>query len=40
MPLQLRVFGLVDHTHPALAQFLGDAVVRDCLADHAGLILP
>jgi hypothetical protein len=31
--VELRVFGLVDHTHPAAAKFLDDAVVRDGLAD-------
>jgi hypothetical protein len=31
---QLRVFSLVDDTHPALAELLEDAVVRDGLADH------
>src|ERR1700719_3056425 len=34
-PAQLDVLGLVDHTHPATAQLLNDAVVRDGLADHA-----
>ena len=28
------VLGLVDHTHPAAAELLDDAVVRDGLADH------
>jgi hypothetical protein len=28
------VLGLVDHTHPTTAQFLGNAIVRDDLADH------
>jgi len=32
--VQLYVFGLVNHTHPASAQLLDDAVVRDGLADH------
>ena len=31
---KLDVFGLVDHTHAAAAEFLNDAVVRDGLADH------
>jgi len=31
--MQPRVLGLVDHTHPAAAQLLDDAVVRDGLAD-------
>ena len=31
---ELGVFGLVDHTHPAAAQLLGNAVMRDGLADH------
>jgi hypothetical protein len=26
--------GLVNHAHPATTEFLNDAVVRDCLADH------
>src|ERR1700704_1705516 len=30
---KLRVLGLVDDTHPAAAQLLDDAVVRDGLAD-------
>ena len=29
-----RVFSLVDHTHPAAAQLLDDAVMRDGLSDH------
>ena len=32
---KLGVLGLVDHTHPAAAELLDDAVVRDGLADHA-----
>jgi hypothetical protein len=28
------VFGLVDHTHSAAAEFLNDAVVGNRLADH------
>ena len=39
-PHQLRVLGLVDDTHAALAELLGDLVVRDGLADHNGPILP
>ena len=31
---EFSVLGLVDHTHPAAAQLLDDAVVRDGLADH------
>ncbi len=31
--MESRVFGLVDHTHPAAAQLLDDAIVRDGLAD-------
>ncbi|MDA1313529.1 MAG: hypothetical protein O2968_09365 [Acidobacteria bacterium] len=38
--VELRVLGLVDDTHAAFTEFLGDAVVRDGLADHAGPILP
>ena len=34
-----NVFSLVDHTHPATAEFLNDAVVRDGLANHQGQIL-
>src|SRR4029077_14212785 len=33
--VQARVFGLVHDTHPAAADFLEDAVVRDGLSDHA-----
>jgi hypothetical protein len=32
--MESSVLGLVDHTHPATAQLLNDAVVRDGLADH------
>ena len=35
-PAQLGVLSLVNHTHPAAAQFLDDAVVRDGMADHLG----
>jgi alkylation response protein AidB-like acyl-CoA dehydrogenase len=38
--VKLRILGLVDDTHPAFAELLGDAVVRDGLADHVGPILP
>ena len=31
-----RVLGFIDHTHPATAQLLDDAVVRDRLADELG----
>ncbi len=31
---EFDVLGLVDHTHPATAQLLDDAVVRDGLTDH------
>ena len=43
---QLGIFGLadhaglLDHAHPSFTELLGDAVVRDGLADHAGPILP
>ena len=30
---EFSVLGLVDHTHPAAAELLDDAVVRDGLAD-------
>jgi hypothetical protein len=33
---KLGVFSLVNHTHPAAAQLLQDAVVRDGLDDHEG----
>ena len=33
--VELDVLGLVDNPHPATAQLLNDAVVRDGLADHA-----
>ena len=29
--MQPRVLSLIDHTHPAAAQLLGDAVVRNSL---------
>src|SRR4051794_14529806 len=32
--MESSVLGLVDHTHPAAAQLLDDAVVRDGFADH------
>ena len=32
--MQPGVLGLVDDTHPAAAQLLDDAIVRDGLADH------
>jgi hypothetical protein len=32
--VQFYILSLVNHTHPATAQPLDDAVVRDCLADH------
>src|SRR5580692_2470018 len=32
--VQLYVLGFVDHTHPATAELLDDAIVRDGLADH------
>ncbi len=38
-PLQLRVLGLVNDTHPALAELFGDAVVADGRADHDAPIL-
>ena len=31
---ELDVLGFVDHTHPAAAELLDNAVVRDGLADH------
>src|SRR5215469_8091352 len=31
---EFDVLGLVDHTHPATAQLLDDAVVRDGLTNH------
>src|SRR5580700_180806 len=37
--VQLYVLGLVDHTHPATAEFLDNAIVRDSLADHWADIL-
>jgi hypothetical protein len=33
---ELQVLGLVNHTHPAPAEFLDDAVMRSGLADHWG----
>ena len=32
---ELGVLGFVDDTHAALAEFLGDEVVRDGLIDHS-----
>ena len=32
--MQPRVLSLVNHTHPAAAEFFNDAVVRDGRADH------
>jgi hypothetical protein len=32
---ELYVLSLVNHTHPAAAEFFDDAIVRDGLADHA-----
>ena len=34
--MEASVLGLVNHTHPAAAELLDDAVVRDGLADHCG----
>ena len=34
--VETNVLSLVDDTHPAAAEFLNDAVVRDGLADHGG----
>jgi hypothetical protein len=33
-PTEARVFRFVDNAHSAAAEFLDNAVVRDCLADH------
>ena len=33
--MESGVLGLVHHTHPTNAQLLHNAVVRDCLPDHA-----
>ncbi len=38
--LQLRVFGLVNDTHAAPADFGEDLVVADGFADHDGQIVP
>ena len=32
--MQLYVLSLIDNTHPATAELLDDAVVRDGVADH------
>jgi hypothetical protein len=32
--MEADVFGLVNHTHAASAEFLDDAVVRNSLTDH------
>ena len=37
---ELEILGPVDHTHPATAQLLDDAVVRDGLTDHADRSVP
>jgi hypothetical protein len=37
---ELHILGLVDHPHPAAAQLLDDAVVRDVLADHSRMRAP
>ena len=34
--VETGVTGFVDHTHPALAKFLEDSVVRDGFTDHNG----
>src|SRR5207302_9098090 len=34
---ELGVLGLVDQTHPAAAEPLDDAIMRDGLADHGGM---
>ena len=31
--VKLEIFGFVDHTHPATAEFVDNAVMRDGLAD-------
>jgi hypothetical protein len=36
---ELDILSFVNHTHPAAAQLLDDAVVRDGLADHRSRIL-
>ena len=38
-PIEFRIFGLVNNTHPTFAELLGDLVVRDGRADHDGSIL-
>jgi len=35
-PAKLYVFSLINHTHPAAAQLLHNAVMRNGLADHEG----
>jgi hypothetical protein len=37
--VEAGVFGFVDHTHPATAQLLDNAIVRDGLADHWAAML-
>ena len=37
--VQLYIFRLIDHAHPATAESLDDAIVRNGLADHSGGIL-
>ncbi len=38
-PIELRVFGLVDDAHPALAELIEDFVVADGLANQDAPIL-
>src|SRR5580700_954115 len=38
MPVQLEVFGFVDHAHPAATELREDAVVRDSFANHLGYV--
>src|SRR5260370_42472474 len=37
--VQPRILSLVDHTHTAAAELLGDAIVRDGCPDHSRTIL-
>ena len=39
-PIELGVLGLIDYTHPALAELGGDLVMADSLANQDGDIVP
>ena len=39
-PLQAQILGFIDNTHPALAEFFEDLVMRDGLPDHSSVVYP